>query len=65
MKLDFLPAGRRFTAHIYRDGPTAEAGAKGKDMIHEVRRVTSCDTLALRMAPGGGFAIRLVAPRRR
>jgi len=63
--LDFLPAGKRFTAHIYRDGPTAEAGAKGKDMIHEVRSVTRGDTLALRMAPGGGFAIRLAARSRR
>ena len=63
--LDFLPAGRRFTAHIYRDGPTAEAGAKGKDMIHEKRVVSRGDVIALRMAPGGGFAIRLAAPRRR
>jgi len=65
VRLDFLPAGRRFTAHIYRDGPTAEAGAKGKDMVRETRRVGSGDTLSLRMAPGGGFAIRLEAPRRR
>lgn len=63
--LDFLPQGKRYTAHIYRDGPTAEAGAKGKDMIREVRRVSRGDVIALRMAPGGGFAIRLAAPRRR
>ena len=63
--LDFLPAGQRFTAHIYRDGPIAEAGAKGKDMIHETRSVGRGDVIALRMAPGGGFAIRLTAPRRR
>ena len=65
VKLDFLPAGRRYTAHIYRDGPTAEAGAKGKDMIHEKRVVSRGDVITLRMAPGGGFAIRLAAPRRR
>jgi alpha-glucosidase len=63
--LDFLPAGKRYTAHIYRDGPTAEAGAKGKDMIHEVRTVSRGDVLPVRMAPGGGFAIRLAAPRAR
>ena len=63
--LDFLPAGQRFTAHIYRDGPTAEAGPKGKDMIHETRAVGRGDVLTLRMAPAGGFAIRLEAPRRR
>ncbi len=65
VKLDFLPGGRRFTAHIYRDGPTAEAGAKGKDMVHEVRTVSRGDVLSLRMAPGGGFAVRLAAPRAR
>ena len=65
VKLDFLPAGRRFTAQIYRDGPTAEAGAKGKDMVREQRVVARGDVIALRMAPGGGFAIRLAAPRRR
>ena len=65
VRLDFLPAGQRFTAHIYRDGPTAEAGPKGKDMLFERRSVTRGDTIALRMAPAGGFAIRLEAPRRR
>jgi len=63
VRLDFLPAGKRFTAHIYRDGPTAQAGAKGKDMVHEIRKVSRGDVLALRMAPGGGFAIRLAARR--
>ena len=62
--LGFLPAGKRYTAHIYRDGPTAEAGAKGKDMAYETRSVARGDVIALRMAPGGGFAIRLAAPRR-
>ena len=64
VRLDFLPAGRRYTAHIYRDGPTAEAGAKGKDMIYETRTVRRGDAIALRMAPGGGFAIRLAAGRK-
>ena len=62
--LGFLPAGKRYTAHIYRDGPTAEAGAKGKDMAYETRSVARGDVIAVRMAPGGGFAIRLAAPRR-
>ncbi len=63
--LDFLPAGQRFTAYIYRDGPTAAARAKGKDMIHETRSVGRGDVIALRMASGGGFAIRLAASRRK
>lgn len=65
VNLDFLPPGKPYTAHIYRDGPSAEAGPRGKDMIHEVRSVSRVDVIALRMAPGGGFAIRLAASRRR
>jgi alpha-glucosidase len=61
VRLDFLPEGKRYTAIIYRDGPTAEAGAKGKDMVVENRQVRRGDTINLRMAPGGGFAIRLAA----
>ncbi len=61
VRLDFLPEGKRFTATIYRDGPTAEAGAKGKDMVVETRAVRRGDAINLRMAPGGGFAIRLAA----
>jgi alpha-glucosidase len=59
--LDFLPEGKRYTATIYRDGPTAEMGPKGKDMVVETRSVRRGDVLNLRMAPGGGFAIRLAA----
>ena len=61
IRLDFLPEGKRFTATIYRDGPTAEMGAKGKDMAVEKREVRRGDAINLRMAPGGGFAIRLAA----
>ncbi len=61
VRLDFLPEGKRYTATIYRDGPTAEAGPKGKDMLVESRQVRRGDVINLRMAPGGGFAIRLAA----
>ena len=61
VRLDFLPDGKRYTATIYRDGPTAEAGPKGKDMAVETRQVRRGDLINLRMAPGGGFAIRLAA----
>jgi hypothetical protein len=36
-------------------------GAKGKDMTVEKREVRRGDIINLRMAPGGGFAIRLAA----
>jgi alpha-glucosidase len=61
VRLDFLAEGKRYTATIYRDGPTAEMGAKGKDMMVEKREVRRGDIINLRMAPGGGFAIHLAA----
>jgi alpha-glucosidase len=61
VRLDFLPEGKRYTATIYRDGPTAEAGPKGKDMVVEKREVRRGDAVNIRMAPAGGFAIALTA----
>jgi alpha-glucosidase len=57
--LGFLTPGRHYTAMIWRDGPIAHFGAAGKDMVYEERKVTSQDTLALHLAPGGGAAVRL------
>ncbi|MEQ7872988.1 glycoside hydrolase family 97 protein [Sphingomonas sp. ASV193] len=59
--LDFLPAGKSFTATVYRDGPSAAFGAKGHDMAVDRRTVTRADRLPIHLAPGGGFAIRLAA----
>ena len=58
--LDFLDAGRRYRAEIYRDGPDADYKGKREDIIIEQRNVTSADTLTLALAPGGGQAIRFV-----
>lgn len=63
--LDFLDAGKTYVATIYRDGPTAEAGAKGKDMVRETKTVKKGDRLAIDMAPGGGFAVAIVASRKK
>jgi alpha-glucosidase len=58
--LSFLEPGRRYTAQVYRDGD----GAHWKDnpfaFEHETREVTSADTLTLRLAAGGGQAIRFI-----
>ena len=63
--LDFLDAGRRYTAQIYRDGPGADYRTDARHSIAiETRRVTRGDTLTLPLAPGGGAAVRLVAARR-
>jgi alpha-glucosidase len=59
--LSFLSPGRSYRAQIYRDGPTADYRGNGKDIVIEERRVRSTDTLTLRLAPGGGQAIRFVA----
>jgi alpha-glucosidase len=59
--LSFLTPGKRYRAQIYRDGPNAHYRTNGKDIVIEERVVTSADTLTLRLAPGGGQAIRLVA----
>lgn len=59
--LSFLTPGKRYKAQIYRDGDHADYRGKGKDIIIEERSVTSADTLTLRLAPGGGEAIRFVA----
>ena len=63
--LSFLTPGKSYRAQIYRDGPTADYRGKGKEIVIEERAVTSADTLTLRLAPGGGQAIRFVAGGKR
>ncbi len=64
LALDFLEPGRRYVAEIYRDGDRADYRSERRfDLVTETRTVGSADVLDLRMAPGGGFALRLT-PRR-
>ena len=59
--LDFLSPGTRYKAEIYRDGDDADYRTdKRHAIVIESRVVTRTDRLALRIAPGGGFAIRMV-----
>jgi alpha-glucosidase len=62
--LDFLDPGIVYRAEIYRDGDKADYRTDAHDMVIERKLVRSSDRLALRMAPGGGFAIRLVPTAR-
>jgi alpha-glucosidase len=55
--LSFLGSGA-YNAEIYADGPNA--AAQPKDSVVEKRRVDSRTVLKLKLAPGGGSAIRLV-----
>ncbi len=65
LPLKFLDPTRSYTAQIYRDGD--KAGYKGAarfDIVIESKRVKSTDVLPLKLAPGGGQAIRFVAESR-
>lgn len=59
MPLDFLDKGRSYTAEIYRDGDQADYRNLHRfDIVIETRTVRSGESLALKLAPGGGQAIR-------
>jgi alpha-glucosidase len=58
--LSFLGSGA-YDAEIYADGPNA--AAQPKDSAVEKRRVNAQTVLKLKLAPGGGSALRLVPVR--
>lgn len=58
-KLDFLRPGAKYVAEIYRDGDDADYRTdKRHSIVIEQRRVSSADEMSLRLAPGGGAAVR-------
>jgi alpha-glucosidase len=60
VSLSFLDPGKTYVAEIYRDGEQADYRNEHRfDLVTETRTVNSRDTLQLRLAPGGGQAIRL------
>lgn len=61
--LDFLQPGRRYRAEIYRDGDDADYRTNPRSIVIEQKTFTSKDRLAMRLAPGGGAAIRFVPIR--
>jgi alpha-glucosidase len=60
LPLRFLGAGS-YNAEIYADGPNAATNAK--DSVLQKQAVTASTVLKLKLAPGGGAAIRLVPAR--
>jgi alpha-glucosidase len=59
--LDFLPAGKRYTAEIYADGADADWLTNPLPVDISRRDVDAGTRLTIRLAPGGGQAIRLRA----
>jgi alpha-glucosidase len=65
LSLGFLDEGRKYTATIYRDGKAAGFAGDPASVEIDRRPVSRHDTLSLRLAPGGGTAIRIAAPAKR
>ena len=59
--LDFLDSGRSYRAEIYRDGDDADYRTNPRSIVIEQRVVSAHDRMAMRVAPGGGAAVRFVA----
>lgn len=59
LNLDFLAEGEYF-AQIYRDADTAHYRDNPLGITIEARKVSNGEFLDLWMAPGGGFAVRLI-----
>lgn len=58
--LSFLGGGA-YTADIYSDAP--DAAAQPKNSVREQRKVDASTVLKLKLAPGGGAAVRIVPAR--
>jgi alpha-glucosidase len=56
--LNFLDPGRMYAAEIYRDGGDADWNTNPYAFEKERIMVTSLQSLQLRLAPGGGTAVR-------
>ncbi|MEM9531677.1 MAG: glycoside hydrolase family 97 protein [Pseudomonadota bacterium] len=61
--LSFLPAGATYAATVYRDGDNGDWDKAPYEIAIESREVNSETTLDLRLAAGGGAAIRLTPTR--
>jgi len=59
LRLDFLDPNLTYTAQIYRDADNADWKTNPHAITIESRKLTRTDVLSLKLAPGGGAAIRL------
>lgn len=58
VRLDFLPPGKKFLAVIYQDGMDAHVDTNPLPVEISTKEVTSDSLITLRLAAGGGTAIR-------
>ena len=61
IRLDFLDRGRKYDCTIYQDAPDAHYETNPQAYVITKKTVKQGDTLRLTEAPGGGFAISLIA----
>lgn len=62
IRLDFLDADKRYRATIYREGPDVSTG-QGEEVVIETRPVSRFDSMQLKLAAGGGLAMRITSER--
>lgn len=60
VSLDFLDSGRKYTATIYADAPTAHYEKNPQAYTIKQVKVTNKSKLTLRAASGGGYAISIM-----
>lgn len=61
IKLDFLDKGKKYTCTIYADGKDASYDKNPRSYVITKKTVKKGTTLKLMEAPGGGFAVSLIA----
>ena len=57
LPLDFLAEGQEYTAHVFSDGD--DAPEKPQSVAYETKPVSASDSLDVRLAAGGGLAVRM------
>lgn len=61
VSLDFLDSGKQYEAHIYRDAADTDWESNPYPFVYETKTVSANDHMTLRLAAGGGQAVRFRA----
>lgn len=61
LKFDFLPEGKRYKATLYKDGPNAHWDDNPNSYAIETMDIDHSSSVEVALAPGGGFAMSLMA----